>query len=95
MISNSHSSDVRPILAALDAGGTTFKCALIREGEGVITSVRVPTATPSETLAACSRFFQEQAAKGLMASAMGIASLSGSSSGGLALERPEQSRRME
>ncbi|GGX76028.1 fructokinase [Litorimonas cladophorae] len=74
MISNSQSFDVGPILAAIDAGGTTFKCALIREGEGVIANLRVPTATPSETLEACSRFFHEQAAKGLTASAMGIAS---------------------
>ena len=74
MTSISHASGGFPLLAAIDAGGTTFKCALIREGEGVIASVRVPTATPTETLWACSRFFQEQAAKGLQAAALGIAS---------------------
>lgn len=63
-----------PILASIDAGGTTFKCALIQEGEGVITSLRVPTTSPDDTLDACALFFKVQQSKGFAAAAMGIAS---------------------
>ncbi len=66
------------VFASIDAGGTTFKCAIIRASSTsaqVIARVRVPTTTPDETLAACAQFFQEQASvHGLRASAMGIAS---------------------
>ena len=64
----------KPLVAAIDAGGTTFKCALIHEGEGIIAGTRVPTTTPNETLAACLQFFNNQAAKGHHPTAMGIAS---------------------
>jgi len=63
-----------PIIASIDAGGTTFKCALIQEERGVIAGTRVPTTRPDETLASCAAFFQEQAGRGLNAAAMGIAS---------------------
>lgn len=68
------SPEQAPILAAIDAGGTTFKCALIQEGKGILSSLRVPTTHPDATLSACAGFFQEQAAKGVKATAMGIAS---------------------
>ncbi len=63
-----------PVLAAIDAGGTTFKCALIQEGRGIIAGVRIPTTQPEPTLKACAHFFKEQKTKGLIASSMGIAS---------------------
>ena len=68
-----------PIFAAIDAGGTTFKCALIQMGDEqndrkVLAGVRIPTTNPNETLSRCAAFFQEQAAQGLKARAMGIAS---------------------
>ena len=63
-----------PIIAAIDAGGTTFKCALIQEGQGIIAGVRVPTTQPTETLLGCARFFKDQAALGRKPSVMGIAS---------------------
>lgn len=63
-----------PIVAAVDAGGTTFKCALIQEGQGIIAGVRVPTTQPTETLLGCARFFKDQAALGRKPSVMGIAS---------------------
>lgn len=63
-----------PVVAAIDAGGTTFKCALIKEGQGIIVGARVPTTSPDETLAACLQFFKDQAAKGHRPITMGIAS---------------------
>jgi len=63
-----------PLYASIDAGGTTFKCAIIQDGNGVLASLRVPTTTPQETLEACRKFFQKQADDGAKACAMGIAS---------------------
>lgn len=66
--------DKPPIYASIDAGGTTFKCALIQEGRGILASARIPTTYPVETLSGCVAFFDNQAGKGLIARAMGIAS---------------------
>ncbi len=63
-----------PLWAAIDAGGTTFKCALIGESGDIIAKVRIPTSRPDETLQGCVQFFKQQAETGLTASAMGIAS---------------------
>ncbi len=89
------------VLASIDAGGTTFKCALIRvepASAQVIARVRIPTTTPDETLAACAQFFQEQASThGLQASAMGIASFGpididpSSASCGMIMDGPKSS----
>ncbi|MDB2438083.1 ROK family protein [Hellea sp.] len=73
-MSTDSGSQQPPIIASIDAGGTTFKCALIQEERGVIAGMRVPTTSPDETLSSCAAFFKEQARKGLNASAMGIAS---------------------
>lgn len=74
MIIASPATKQAPILAAIDAGGTTFKCALIQEGRGIITSKRVPTTQPDLTLAGCLSFFKEHEKKGVKANSMGIAS---------------------
>ncbi len=78
MVSITQQAEQGALLASIDAGGTTFKCALIRvEGTSaqVIARVRIPTTTPEDTLAGCAQFFQEQASvHGLQPSAMGIAS---------------------
>ena len=71
--------ETAPIFAAIDAGGTTFKCALIQIGHNqedrrVLAGERIPTTNPNETLSRCAAFFQEQAAQGIEARAMGIAS---------------------
>ena len=68
-----------PIFAAIDAGGTTFKCALVQVGDNqndrkVLAGLRIPTTNPDETLSKCAAFFQEQAAQGIVARAMGVAS---------------------
>ena len=73
------SLETASIFAAIDAGGTTFKCALIQGGDEqndrkVLAGVRIPTTNPDETLSRCAAFFRENAAQGLQARAMGIAS---------------------
>ena len=72
-------SNVGPVFAAIDAGGTTFKCALIQVGKTsedlkILASVRIPTKLPEDTLSRCVSFFHKHASKGLIATAMGIAS---------------------
>jgi len=63
------------IVAAVDAGGTSFKCALVR-GEGELVSTwRIQTTTPHETLKACADAFRrESEVHGLSPTALGIAS---------------------
>lgn len=70
----SQSPKNKPLLASIDAGGTTFKCALIDESKGIISGIRVPTTTSDETLAGCLKFFHDQVEAGNHVSAMGIAS---------------------
>ncbi len=74
MTVSSQTGDTGSIVAAIDAGGTTFKCALIQEGQGIIAGTRVPTTQPKATLQACAQFFKDQAALGRKPAAMGIAS---------------------
>jgi len=74
MTVSTQSEPPAPIVAAIDAGGTTFKCALIQEGQGIIAGIRVPTTQPSETLQGCAQFFKDHAALGRKPSVMGIAS---------------------
>ena len=49
------------VTAAIDAGGTTFKCLLSSADRQIIAQGRVPTTTPDETVAACRAFFDEAA----------------------------------
>lgn len=46
-------------LAGIDAGGTTFKCALADALGQVLARRRVSVTTPQETLADCTAFFRE------------------------------------
>lgn len=62
------------VFATIDAGGTTFKCALVDASQAVLASLRVPTSSPNETLEACLSFFTSLEEAGLNANAMGIAS---------------------
>lgn len=74
MSSVSKAQTDQPLLASIDAGGTTFKCALIKDGGGIAARLRVPTTTPAQTLDACAQFFQQHAKTGLTAKVMGVAS---------------------
>lgn len=64
-----------PVIAAIDAGGTSFKCALV-SGDGTILSAwRIPTQTPETTLDACAQGFKAEIEKhGVSPIAIGIAS---------------------
>lgn len=63
------------IIAAVDAGGTSFKCALVHGDGELVSTWRIPTTTPQETLQACAAAFQsESSACGLNPVALGIAS---------------------
>lgn len=46
-----------PIVAAIDAGGTSFKCGLVNSDGSVLREFQVPTGSPQETIAACARGF--------------------------------------
>lgn len=62
-------------IAAVDAGGTSFKCALVRGDGELVSTWRVPTTTPQETLRTCAAAFRREAeALGLSPTALGIAS---------------------
>ena len=67
------SATQNPILGSIDAGGTTFKCAVARVGGGILASQRFQTTSPSETIEACVNFFKSQMAAGLSPMALGIA----------------------
>lgn len=62
------------LFGAIDAGGTTFKCAVVNASGEILLRKRVPTTTPSETIQACVTFFlnvSNRLGQGL--SALGIA----------------------
>lgn len=57
----SQMSEINPLFAGIDAGGTTFKCALADSDGHVVARERFPTSEPLDTIAACVRFFQSKA----------------------------------
>jgi fructokinase len=63
------------LIAGVDAGGTTFKCALARLSGEIVARQRVPVTSPGETVNACVHFFEEALArqKGVLAG-LGLAS---------------------
>jgi fructokinase len=73
MTLSSSSAGHVPLLAAIDAGGTTFKCAIAKMGGGIIASQRFPTRSPEETLSACSDFFLQHMTDENNLQALGIA----------------------
>lgn len=63
------------IIAAIDAGGTSFKCALVRPDGALIKAWSIPTTQPDETLAACAESFETALAPhDAKPAALGIAS---------------------
>ncbi len=63
----------RPLLGGIEAGGTKFVCALGHGPDDLRAELRLPTTTPSETIAAAVEFFAGAAGRGELA-AVGIAS---------------------
>ncbi|NQY13882.1 MAG: ROK family protein [Henriciella sp.] len=67
-------NDNMDLFGAIDAGGTTFKCAVVNACGDILERQRIPTTTPAETIQACATFFSgfsQAQAKGL--SSVGIA----------------------
>lgn len=46
------------VVAAIDAGGTSFKCALVTQDGTILRAWSVPTTDPDETLSACAESFE-------------------------------------
>lgn len=64
-----------PVIAAIDAGGTSFKCALVSGNGSILSAWRVPTQTPDATLEACARGFKTEIERsGRSPAAIGIPS---------------------
>ena len=60
-------------VATIDAGGTTFKCAIIDDKKTIIASKRVSTTSPLNTIEGCVRFFKDQEVAGRSFERVGIA----------------------
>jgi fructokinase len=63
----------RKLLGAIEAGGTKFRCVIADDTGEILREVRIPTSTPTQTIAACLEFFDSHASLG-EADAFGIAS---------------------
>ncbi len=61
-----------PLIAAIEAGGTKFNCAVGRGPEDLLESTRIPTTTPKETLEAVARFFAGAKSRHGAFAAMGV-----------------------
>lgn len=68
-------SEKDKLIAGLDAGGTTFKCALATLDGHIVVRERFSTKKPSETIEACRQFFRSNAEQmNAEIAALGIAS---------------------
>lgn len=61
------------LLAAIEAGGTKFNCAIGTGPDDIVASVRIPTTTPTETLHDVMEFLQKASKMGRI-SAIGVGS---------------------
>ena len=56
----------------IDAGGTSWRCAIAHDGNVIMARTHFPTTTPDETLAKAIAFFTDQAALGLKVNRIGV-----------------------
>ena len=63
----------RRVLGAIEAGGTKFRCALVRGVDEVLASRRIPTSSPQATLGAVVEFFAAAEREFGAADAFGVA----------------------
>ena len=52
--------NTNPLIASIDAGGTSFKCGMATLEGHIVARARVGTTTPNETLGNCIAFFAEE-----------------------------------
>ena len=65
----------QPLIAGIDAGGTTFKCAVAAPDGRLLATQRVPVTTPEATIGGCVDFFRwEMKERGARLGVLGIAS---------------------
>lgn len=65
----------QPLIAGIDAGGTTFKCAVAAPDGRLLATQRVPVTTPEATIGGCVDFFRwEMKERGAKLGVLGIAS---------------------
>jgi fructokinase len=57
---------------AIDAGGTSWRCAIFKDHAHLVARIAFPTTTPEETLAKAILFFTEQAKGGHKVKTIGI-----------------------
>ena len=62
------------LLAAVEAGGTKFVCAVGRDPRAILRRTVIPTTTPDQTFARCCEFFEGCAAEFGACSGVGVAS---------------------
>ncbi len=75
-----------PLLGAIEAGGTKFRCAVARDREQILASQRIETGEPAATLSAAVEFFERAQSEYGAIDAFGIAAF-----GPLDLERESPS----
>jgi fructokinase len=68
------SGTLRPLLGAIEAGGTKFACALGRTPGEILEETRIATTTPAATFGAVLQFFDAVQARHGRAAAFGVAS---------------------
>jgi fructokinase len=61
------------LVGGIDAGGTSFRCAIVDGDKTIVARTTFQTTTPTETLARAAGFFNEHAATGYGAEHIGIA----------------------
>jgi fructokinase len=61
------------VVGAIDAGGTSWRCAIAGGPKTILARTAFATTTPEETLAQAVAFFVEQSARGLPVSRIGMA----------------------
>lgn len=62
------------LVGAVDAGGTTFKCAIIKPGNEPLAYHRIQTTTPIKTLSEVTNWFDKQIIMGNKITRLGVAS---------------------
>lgn len=61
------------LVGAIDAGGTSWRCAIAHDHKTIVARISFPTTTPEETIGKAIAFFKEQASLGHHIAHLGVA----------------------